>query len=190
MADKKAIDKDYLLTQLQNYTSEVIAKHFVQSQKNYSLISNTDLAQITTNQLAIADLEASTSKAAIQALIAAEIAKVVANADTSYDTLKEIADWITSHEGSAASMNTQLSSLKDNKADNMKYDDETGTLSLLAGDRVIKSVAVSGGGSGGGHYLTYPEFTMNFTTGHISAEGGTGVEFVINAEGHLESEVL
>ena len=37
MADKKAIDKDYLLVQLQNYTRDVIAAKFVPQQKNYSL---------------------------------------------------------------------------------------------------------------------------------------------------------
>ena len=42
----------------------------------------------------------------------------------------------------------------------------------------------------GGGYIVFPEFTMDFSTGHLSATGGAGVNFSINAAGHLESEVL
>lgn len=42
----------------------------------------------------------------------------------------------------------------------------------------------------GGGYIVFPEFIMNFSTGHLSATGGAGVDFSINAAGHLESEVL
>lgn len=42
----------------------------------------------------------------------------------------------------------------------------------------------------GGGYIIFPEFTMDFTTGHLSATGGAGVNFSVNAAGHLESEVL
>ena len=191
MADesKKAIDKTYLSTQFQNFLSDVIVPNFVQAQKNYSLISKTDLAQITTNQLAIEDLKTNTSNAAINALIAAQIAKVVDNAPTDFDTLKEISDWISTHASSASAMNSSITDLKSYKADSMSYDDEKGILSLLSGDTVLKSVAVSSG-SGQSHYLTYPEFEMNYDTGHIWATGGTGVDFVISSDGHLESEVL
>ncbi len=37
-----------------------------------------------------------------------EIAKVVADAPSSFDTLKEIADWIDTHEDSASAMNTAI----------------------------------------------------------------------------------
>lgn len=189
MADKKAIDKDYLLVQLQNYTRDVIAAKFVPQQKNYSLISKNDLGQITANQLAIEELQTATSTAALNALINAQIAKVVAEAPASYDTLKEIADWITSHESSASALNTRMNGLSESKADKIAYDSENGILSLMAGEKVLNSVAVSGGG-GGSHYLTYPEFEVDFITGHITATGGTGVDFRIDANGHLESEVL
>lgn len=42
----------------------------------------------------------------------------------------------------------------------------------------------------GGGYIVFPEFTMDFSTGHLSAIGGAGVNFSINSAGHLESEVL
>ncbi len=48
--------------------------------------------------------------------VAAEIAKVVADAPESLDTLKEIADWISSHSDSASSMNSTISSNADDIA--------------------------------------------------------------------------
>lgn len=41
-----------------------------------------------------------------------------------------------------------------------------------------------------GGYIVFPTFSMNFDTGHLSAAGGAGVNFSINTNGHLESEVL
>lgn len=40
--------------------------------------------------------------------ISTEIAKIVADAPESFDTLKEIATWISSHSNSASSMNEQI----------------------------------------------------------------------------------
>ena len=41
-----------------------------------------------------------------------EVAKIVANADTAYDTLKEIADWISSHKTDATAMNSAIVALE------------------------------------------------------------------------------
>lgn len=41
-----------------------------------------------------------------------EVAKIVAGADTAYDTLKEIADWITTHKSDATAMNTAITALE------------------------------------------------------------------------------
>lgn len=40
--------------------------------------------------------------------IATEIARIVAEAPASFDTLKEISDWISSHADSAATMNSNI----------------------------------------------------------------------------------
>lgn len=48
--------------------------------------------------------------------VAYQIAQVVAGADASYDTLKEIADWISTHGTDAASMNTQITTNKNDIA--------------------------------------------------------------------------
>ena len=48
--------------------------------------------------------------------VAYQIAQIVAGADESFDTLKEIADWITTHKTDAATMNSQISTNKDDIA--------------------------------------------------------------------------
>lgn len=48
-----------------------------------------------------------------RAIAAEEVAKIVNGADASYDTLKEIADWISSHATDAASMNSQIQANKE-----------------------------------------------------------------------------
>ena len=52
-----------------------------------------------------------TNKSA-RAIAAEETAKIVAGADASYDTLKEIADWISSHTTDAAAMNSAIVALQ------------------------------------------------------------------------------
>ena len=41
-----------------------------------------------------------------------EVAKIVAGADTAYDTLKEISDWISSHKSDASAMNSAIAALE------------------------------------------------------------------------------
>ena len=45
--------------------------------------------------------------------VAEEIVKIVANAPEDFDTLKEIADWISTHNDSAASMNSAIQENRD-----------------------------------------------------------------------------
>lgn len=45
--------------------------------------------------------------------VAEEIAKIVANAPADFDTLKEIADWISTHSDSAAAMNSVIQKNRD-----------------------------------------------------------------------------
>lgn len=48
----------------------------------------------------------------VRAISAEEVAKIVAGADESYDTLKEISDWISSHTTDAAAMNSAILALQ------------------------------------------------------------------------------
>ena len=74
-----------------------------------------------------------------------EIAKVVADAPESLDTLKEISDWISGHESDASSMN---SAIQTNKSDiatlqTDKVDKETGKSLLADTDKANYDDAVS-----------------------------------------------
>lgn len=51
---------------------------------------------------------AETNKVATVATVTRKVAEIVANAPEDFDTLKELSDWLTSHEDSAASMNTAI----------------------------------------------------------------------------------
>ena len=48
----------------------------------------------------------------ITAEVTAKIAQIIANAPEDLDTLKEIADWISTHANDAAAMNTQITANK------------------------------------------------------------------------------
>lgn len=67
--------------------------------------------QITANKSAIDTLNG-TGTGSVQKTVTDEIAKVVANAPEDFDTLKEISDWIDTHEDSASAMNTQIQANK------------------------------------------------------------------------------
>lgn len=188
MANQKAIDKDYLLAQLQNFTAEILAQYFVQAERGKGLISNDELAQITANTLAIESMkqnQGGVNAAAVEKIVDDKISNVIAGAPSSFDTLKEISDWISSHGNSAAAMNTEIKG----KADSFTYDHETGQFELKSGDTVLESTVIQTTG-GQSNFIVYPEFEVDFESGHISAIGGAGVEFSINDSGHLESEVL
>ena len=57
--------------------------------------------------------------------IANEIAKIVGGADSSYDTLKEIADWIKAHPNDASELASRISSLESGKVDKITSVDNT-----------------------------------------------------------------
>ena len=57
-----------------------------------------------------------TGAGSVSQAVADGIATLVANAPDSFDTLKEISDWITEHADSAAAMNSQINTNKDDIA--------------------------------------------------------------------------
>lgn len=66
--------------------------------------------QVADNKAAIETLNGDKN---VAGSIAHQIAEIVAGADESFDTLKEIADWITTHKTDAATMNSQINTNKD-----------------------------------------------------------------------------
>lgn len=76
--------------------------------------------RIEANETAISTLNG-TGDGSVKKAVSDGIAEVVAGAPEDFDTLKEMSDWISSHESSASSMNTQIQDNKkviDNHASN------------------------------------------------------------------------
>ena len=80
-------------------------------------VTETELGDALKKKINDAAAQASTlvgedaSKSA-RAIAAEEVAKIVDGADSSFDTLKEIADWISGHKTDAASMNSAILALE------------------------------------------------------------------------------
>lgn len=66
--------------------------------------------QVSDNKAAIDTLNGDKT---VSGSVAYQIAQIVADADESFDTLKEIADWITTHKTDATTMNSQINANKD-----------------------------------------------------------------------------
>jgi hypothetical protein len=93
----KAISKEYLLAQLQNFENVIIEPKYGKS----------DELQAVQNAIAI--LNGDAGQAGSVAYSAAQtVAQIVAGAPADFDILKEISDWITSNPGDAGAMNSAL----------------------------------------------------------------------------------
>ncbi len=84
-------------------------------------ITGTDMTALTSrvaaNESAITTLNAdSTVEGSVKQQVASSVAQIIADAPESYDTLKEIADWISNHTSDASAMNTQINANKNNIA--------------------------------------------------------------------------
>ena len=67
--------------------------------------------QANTNAIGVLNGEA-TVEGSVKKTVADEIAKVIADAPESFDTLKEISDWISNHSDDAAAMNSAITALQ------------------------------------------------------------------------------
>lgn len=85
------------------------AAQALQNAKTYAdgkVYDDTTLAgRVSANETAIEKLNGSKTT---EGSVAYQIAQIVADADANYDTLKEIADWIGTHTGDAATMNSNI----------------------------------------------------------------------------------
>ena len=69
--------------------------------------------RVTTLEGEVTTLVGSDTNKSARTIASEEVAKIVAGADTAYDTLKEIADWIASHKTDAAAMNSAITALEE-----------------------------------------------------------------------------
>ena len=105
---------------------------------------NANETTISLHTTALATLNGD-GEGSVKKTVADEIAKVVADAPESFDTLKEISDWISGHEMDASAMN---SAIQTNKSDiatlqTDKVDKETGKSLLADTDKANYDDAVS-----------------------------------------------
>lgn len=82
----------------------------LQNAKDYSDgLKNTLDINIKANTDAISILNGNeTSTGSVKKQVADAVAKIIADAPEAYDTLKEISDWISSHNSDASSMNSKI----------------------------------------------------------------------------------
>lgn len=89
--------------------------------QNTSDITN-NTKRIEANETAISTLNGN-GDGSVKKAVSDGIAEVVAGAPEDFDTLKEMSDWISSHESSASAMNTQIQENKKNLTNHATDDD-------------------------------------------------------------------
>ena len=77
------------------------------------LAKKEDINELKTNKANASDVY---TKIEADNKIIEKVAEIVAGAPADFDTLKEMSDWIASHEGSAAAMNTAINTNAENIA--------------------------------------------------------------------------
>ena len=102
----------------------------------------------TALQLAVKNVRDSYTK-----LVADEVARIISNAPEDLDTLKEISDWISGHELSAANMNSTIVNLSNSKVDKisgkgLSTNDLTNSLKDIY-DKAVSDVNILTGASTG-----------------------------------------
>lgn len=134
------IDESFSLTSTNPVQNKVVKAKFDEIEEKV----NANETTISSHTTAIATLNGE-GEGSVKKTVTDEIAKVVADAPESLDTLKEISDWISSHESDASAMNsaiqtnkTDIASLKTDKVDK-----ETGKSLLADTDKVNYDDAVS-----------------------------------------------
>lgn len=70
------------------------------------------VGRVTTVEGKVTTLVGDDASKSARTIASEEVAKIVAGADTAYDTLKEIADWISSHKTDATAMNSAIVALE------------------------------------------------------------------------------
>ena len=134
------IDNTLSLTSENTIQNKVVTEKF----NSVEAKVNANETTIQSHTTALATLNGE-GEGSVKKTVTDEIAKVVADAPESLDTLKEISDWISTHESDASAMN---SAIQTNKTDiatlkTDKVDKETGKSLLADTDKANYDDAVS-----------------------------------------------
>lgn len=122
---KEYIQK-YVDASLEGYYTSAETKNLIDESIQDIVVDDTmiqdivlsSLTETLTDYIAKGEISAYTISAdEVRTISAEEVSKIVASADTSYDTLKEIADWIINDTTGAAAMANDISALKKISAD-------------------------------------------------------------------------
>lgn len=98
-------------------------------------------AKVAANETAIGVLNG-TGEGSVAKKVSDEIAKVVAGADESMDTLKEVSDWISNHADSATAMNAKINA-NENAINTLNGEGE-GSVKKTAADAVAEYASGAG----------------------------------------------
>ena len=134
------IDELFSLTSTNPVQNKVAKAKFDEIEEKVNANETTILSHTT----ALATLNGE-GEGSVKKTVTDEIAKVVADAPESLDTLKEISDWISSHESDASAMNSAIQANKSDIAtlQTDKVDKETGKSLLADTDKANYDDAVS-----------------------------------------------
>lgn len=99
-----------IASELKSIKSKMGTDESAIKQNTSDIASNTK--RIEANETAISTLNG-TGDGSVKKAVSDGIAEVVAGAPEDFDTLKEMSDWISSHESSASAMNTQIQNNKE-----------------------------------------------------------------------------
>lgn len=112
-ADAAQADVDALETAVGTVPEGKTIVQMIADAEEAATYDDTALAgRVTTVEGKVTTLVGSDANKSARAIAAEEVAKIVDGADASYDTLKEIADWISSHKTDAAAMNSAILALE------------------------------------------------------------------------------
>jgi hypothetical protein len=132
------------------------------------------------------DIDNTYTKDEITTIIAEEIAKIVADAPDSLNTLKELADWIDNHTDSAATMNSEIVANTTAIAD---IQTELTKVMAYKGINTISFVSSTGGSSAGiagatdTYRISYTDGSTSEYTVKNGADGAQGIQGEVGPEG-------
>jgi hypothetical protein len=102
---------------LEVYATKTALSEAEEALKDYTDDAITALTEVYASKSVVDTLVGEDTDKSARAIAAEEVAKIVASADTDFDTLKEIADWITNDTVGAAQMSNDIATLKAVSAD-------------------------------------------------------------------------
>lgn len=111
--DDAQADVDALETKVGTVPADKTVVEMIAEAQTAATYDDTALkGRVSTVEGKVSTLVGSDASKSARTIASEEVAKIVAGADASYDTLKEIADWISSHKTDATAMNSAITALE------------------------------------------------------------------------------